>query len=45
MEVVTIAMHSKNSLDFPIYSWISIYSDFQVVTTLIFKWISNIYIC
>ena len=38
MEVVTIAMHSKkNHLIFPIYSWDSIYSDFQVVTALIFK--------
>ena len=41
MEFIRLSKHSKNSLDFLIYSWNSSYSDFHVVTYVTFEGISN----
>ena len=41
MEFIRLSKHSKNSLDFLIYSWNSSYSDFRVVTYVTFEGISN----
>ena len=44
MEFIRLSKHSKNSLDFLIYSWNSSYSDFHVVTYVTFEGISNLFI-